>query len=572
MNKLQSYFRRLLQNSDTANSFSRVNERNYKRLSFTLFIAMISIALGPVTFIALLSYQNYINLLQVEERDQLEWRLEGSITSFQSMINSVKHEIEFTANNYTYEELQQDKKLADAFYLIKRQFHFVTDLGVINQSGLQHTYSGPYDLKGQVYIEEPWFDIVLRNSPNISSVYKGMRGVPHFAIAVSQVNPKNGKTWILRATIDAKKLQRFVHTIKTNASEDLFLIDNKGILQTNSTTFGETLTSYDYESLLDVTPNLTINGETFFHTIGNIEGTPWSLVLIEKRYIHHQKWVNFRGRLILLLVCCYAISIFVVYGLVKAFRKQLHKTDEMQMNMIKEAEHTNKLASIGRLAAGVGHEINNPLAIINQKNGLAEDLLEISPDFEHKTTITNCLKSINQSIDRCKAITHRLLGFARRTEVVMEKVQLNHILSEVLSFLENSLIHNKIRMVLELESDLPEVYGDHMQLQQVFLNIINNAIDAIDKDGDIAISTRNLAGEIQVIIQDSGHGISEKNLAHIFEPFFTTKETGKGTGLGLSITYGLVKEMGGNITVNSQLGRGTAFTISLPMSKDDDGK
>lgn len=526
MNKVQSYIRSIAGNSSKAGSFREANERKYRRLSVTLFLAMISIALGPVATTALLSYQNYLNLLQVEEIDQLQWRLEGAISSFNSMIDSLQAKIEYNAENNNYEELLDEDKLTYIFHRIKGQFPFVTDLGLIDQNGIQQTYSGPYDFKGQDYSEEEWFLNVFKNSLYVSSVYLGNRGVEHFAIAVSKISPQNKRSWVLRATIDAKALQRFVHTIKTSATEDLFLINDEGILQTDSLTFSKALTPYNYQKLLQETPTLSINGETFFHTIGKIEGTPWSLVLIEKRYIHHEKWVSFKRRLIFLLICCSGISLFVVYWLVSAFRKQLRKTDEIQMNIIKEAEHTNKLASIGRLAAGVGHEINNPLAIIDQKNGLAEDLLELSPDFEHKTTISNCLKSIERSISRCKTITHRLLGFARRSEVIMEPVQLNDIIKEVLTFLDNSIIHNKIQMELRLERDLPMVDGDRNQLQQVFLNIINNAIDAIGKNGDITILTSSLNGDIEVMIQDTGHGMSEEHLAHIFEPFYTTKETG----------------------------------------------
>ena len=242
--------------------------------------------------------------------------------------------------------------------------------------------------------------------------------------------------------------------------------------------------------------------------------------------------------------------------------------------MLSEAEHTNKLASIGRLAAGVGHEINNPLAIIDQKTGLIEDLLLMSSaDFEHKETIQGCLKVINQSIERCKAITHRLLGFARRTDVRQEILQVNDVIKEVLTFLDNSMTFRKIAIKLQLDENLSPVTSDQLQLQQIFLNIINNAIDAIDKEGEITIMSHMLAGDVRVVIQDNGPGIAPEILPHIFEPFYTTKETGKGTGLGLSITYGLVKKLGGEITVHSRVGQGTAFTITIPLQskKNDQG-
>jgi two-component system NtrC family sensor kinase len=129
-------------------------------------------------------------------------------------------------------------------------------------------------------------------------------------------------------------------------------------------------------------------------------------------------------------------------------------------------------------------------------------------------------------------------------------------------------MHNRILADLQLQEDLPLISSDHLQLQQIFLNIVNNGIDAIGKDGIITIITHTVAGEVRVVIQDTGHGIAQEILPHIFEPFFTTKETGKGTGLGLSITYGLIKKLGGDITVRSQIDKGTAFTITLPIQRD----
>jgi two-component system NtrC family sensor kinase len=240
------------------------------------------------------------------------------------------------------------------------------------------------------------------------------------------------------------------------------------------------------------------------------------------------------------------------------------------MAMVKEAEHTNKLASIGRLAAGVGHEINNPLAVINQKIGLVEDILAMSEvDFDHKGTIEKSLHVVNQSVDRCKAITHRLLGFARRTEVYAEQLDINEIIREVLQFLDNAMLYNRIKLELDLDDNLPLATSDRIQLQQIFLNIINNAIDAIGKNGFIQIRSEAAGPDLRITIEDNGPGIAEEVLPNIFEPFYTTKETGKGTGLGLSITYGLVKKLGGDIAVQSRLGHGTVFTITIPLKNQN---
>lgn len=546
-----------------------LHPRSYSQFRLLLFLLMIAIAIGPVITTAGLGYYNYKELLQKVERGQLESRLVGSSRSIAALIDSLKSIVVFVASKNRYVELTTDNNLEKMFDRIKLQYEFFADIGVIDQDGIQQTYWGPYDLKGADYSKEEWFNEVISRGVYISRVYSGYRLVPHFAIAVANQNPVNKKPWVLRATIDAVTLQRFVNTIKTNASDDLFLVDDDGYLQTSSEHSGKNL----FQLVEHITPGIqkgiSGSGENIFYGMDKIKDTPWSVVLVEKRYIHHQEWKTFRSKLLAIVATCLVLNLLIVYGLVTMLTNLIRKADELQVSVLQEAEHTDRLASIGRLAAGVGHEINNPLAIIDQKTGLAEDLMLLSQDFEHKEAIIGCLKVIDQSVDRCKTITHRLLGFARRSNVQFENVQVNDIITEVMKFLENSMLHSRSRLELKLQEDLPSILSDHLQLQQIFLNITNNAIDSISKDGLVTIMTHFVAGDIRVVIEDNGSGITSDVLPHIFEPFFTTKETGKGTGLGLSITYGLVKKLGGDITVRSHVGQGTAFTITLPIKSEE---
>lgn len=551
---------------------ARMDKRNYSQLRVFLFSVMIIISIGPVLITAGLSYYNYKDLLQKEERGQLESRLDGSIKSIEAMVNSLKAVVLFVARADRYTELTSYDNLQRLFTRIKRRYDYVADLGVIDHAGIQQSYWGPYELEGIDYSEETWFREVVANGVYISKVYTGYRQVPHFTIAVANIDPETRKIWVLRVTIDAVTLQQFVNTIKTNASDDLLLVDETGSPQTSSRSYDRNFPQLGENIRPGIHQGFSVDGEHIFYAVGKIENTPWSLILVEKRYIHHQDWVTFRTRLLIIIIAGLALNHIIVYALVTMLIKLIRKADELQMTMLKEAEHTDRLVSIGRLAAGVGHEINNPLAIINQKTGLTVDLLLISPDFEHKDTIYDCLRGIDSSVERCKAITHRLLGFARRADLQCEPLQVNNILKEVLQFLENSMLHSRIKVDLQLQDNLPLTNSDHLQLQQVFLNIMNNGIDAIGKDGTISIMTHQVAGEIAVVIQDDGHGIDKEILPHIFEPFFTTKETGEGTGLGLSITYGLIKKLGGDITVRSQINQGTAFTITLPIQSEDNDK
>jgi two-component system NtrC family sensor kinase len=174
---------------------------------------------------------------------------------------------------------------------------------------------------------------------------------------------------------------------------------------------------------------------------------------------------------------------------------------------------------------------------------------------------------IEYHVVRAKTVTHRLLGFARRMEPVTERVSLNSILDESIEFLKNEARYRNIEIQSNYAPDLPLTTSDSAQLQQVFLNLLNNAIDAIGKDGRITINTKHIArnNELAVDISDNGPGIPKEVLQKIFDPFFTTKEVGKGTGLGLSISYSIMENLGGRMMVASEEGKGTTFSIYLPV-------
>jgi len=239
--------------------------------------------------------------------------------------------------------------------------------------------------------------------------------------------------------------------------------------------------------------------------------------------------------------------------------KQLHEKQELLL----EAE---KLASLGRIAAGIAHEINNPLAIVNEKAGLMQDIIGISDEFQHRDKFMNLIQGIVESVDRCRAITHHLLGYARPTEFIMETMDLNDAIEAVKGFLHRELDSKHIVVETNLLADLPQISSDKGQIEQVILNIVKNAIDAVSEGGLITISSGIKDNNTAMIsIKDNGLGIPEDKLKRIFEPFFTTKVKDKGTGLGLFVSYGIVKKLGGMINAQSELGKGTTFTIEIPV-------
>jgi two-component system NtrC family sensor kinase len=242
-------------------------------------------------------------------------------------------------------------------------------------------------------------------------------------------------------------------------------------------------------------------------------------------------------------------------------QKVRQRTEELVAMQARVAQ-SERLASLGMLAAGVAHEVNNPLGGILALTSLAaEDMSSEDPNRE------NLLEVIRQT-ERCRDIVKGLLEFSRQSKGNTEPVDLNKVLQDTLSLIGKQALFFNINVVSRLAPDLPPVIADRSQFQQVFINILMNAVQAMNERGTITISTRvNPAGKsVEVAISDTGRGIPPDQIGRIFDPFFTTKEGGHGTGLGLSIAYGIITTHGGNISVESETGKGSTFTVRMPAA------
>ena len=238
-----------------------------------------------------------------------------------------------------------------------------------------------------------------------------------------------------------------------------------------------------------------------------------------------------------------------------------------KVEMDKHIYNTEKLASIGILAAGVAHEINNPLAVIL---GFADLLKE---KFEEGSSEREDVELIEGNANHAKQIVENLLGFARITEGLEDHVDINDALTTVSNIIQNTLMTKKVEFVDDIDENLPAAVGDAREFQQVVFNLINNAVAAMDEDGGtLTIKAWAENSRVLVQIEDTGGGIPDRIKGQIFDPFFTTKKVGQGTGLGLSLCYGIVQKYGGRIDFTSVSGEdapdvqcGTTFTVSMPL-------
>ena len=471
----------------------------------------------------------------------------------------------------TLEQLTDEDNLNKVFNTIQSRSRSYLDLGIIDQNGDHLAYVGPFYsiLKGVNYRNEKWFDAVLNSGIYVSDVFLGFRKVPHFIIAVL-VREKN-RNWILRATIDSDVLERIVNAAQIGKTGDAFLVNRENILQTKPR-FGGNLFEQppgpDFSAAVGVrVEEIAFQGERNLFATAQIKGKKWVLVIREDP--REPLAPLLRAKYLVGLLSLLGLALIII-GSVYTTKKVLDRliiTDREKAKSDEVMIHESKLAALGKMAAGVAHEINNPLAVIGEEAGWMKDLLK-EEDVANSPNLKEFQESINKieyHADRVKKVTHRLLGFARRMEPTMEKVMVNQILEECAGFLENEARYRSIEIRKELAPDLPTTSSDASQLQQVFLNIINNAIDAMGKNGSITLKTSRQTDQIAVKISDTGPGMTRETMAKIFDPFFTTKEVGKGTGLGLSISYSIIEKLGGAITVDSELGQGTTFTITLPI-------
>ncbi len=554
-------------------SASRASIQAYHRLHRLVVLAAAAVSLVPLSITMVINYVQFRDALQAEAVEPMARLTLNTKRSLELFLSERRSALTFLVHERPFEELCSPTSLTRVISNLNRSLEIgaFVDLGIIDDTGSQLCYAGPYELEGRDYSDQDWFHEVARRGTYTSDVFLGFRNSPHFAIATKH-DRSDGGFYILRATIDAEMLSEQILTTGLQAIDDVFLINREGVLQSPSRQYGEILGVIPlpvphYSPSVEVLETEEADGRTIFVTSAYIQNSPFILVQIKPAEEAMGRWFTLRSELLGFLLVSAGLILAVIFWGSGQFIRRMRESDERRTALYHQMEYSNKLASIGRLAAGVAHEINNPLAIINEKAGLMQDLVTMGDAMPPKEKLLGLVDSVLRSVSRCQTVTHRLLGFARHMDVQVETIDLHVLLQEVLGFLGREAEYRNIDVSFDVGEGLPTIESDRSQLQQVFLNILNNALAAVDNGGRINISLMKLDDHrVTVTITDNGRGIPEGDIKRIFEPFFSTKG-GSGTGLGLSVTYGIVKKLGGEIAVNSTVGQGTSFTVILPQRK-----
>lgn len=548
---------------------------NYKKVWLISFVLMIIVCLLPLTIFLIVNSR--LSHKAIENESHLHTlRLTSNARRTATYFFEERMDaLQYIIQNEDYQTLTSQEKLTSILENLKMGFGGFLDLGVITSNGVQVNYAGPFDLAGKQYSDQKWFKNCVEQGFYLSDVFMGYRQEPHMIVAVKSP-AGNDDFYILRATLDIQRVIHIFSSLELVKKSDAFICNRQGRLQTPSKYYGDVLDKIDlavppYSSQSRVYEATDTDGKPILIGYAYLENSPYILMVIKRSREVMKGWYELQQEMIWFYLAS-ALTVFIVILCIVTFMvNKIYDADQTRLKAMERLEGSSRLISIGRLAAGVAHEINNPLAVINENAGLIRDMFSLKQEYQDDPRLLELIDDVLESVARCGAITKQLLGFARHFKPSIHPVDLKQTIQQVLSFFRKEASYRGISVNVDIPDDLPTIHSDSGSLQQVFFNLINNAFQAINEkeqeQGTITI-TASLTDEehVAVKVKDSGCGISEEGQKKIFEPFFTTKSMNGGTGLGLSIIYGILKKLNGDITVRSKVDKGTTFTVILPIN------
>lgn len=456
-----------------------------------------------------------------------------------------------------------------------------TDLGVIGPDGIQQAYTGPYDLASADYSQAKWFKQVMAKGQYVSDVFLGYRNSPHLIIAARIIGP--GGDWIIRATINTGYFNDLVSDVRIGKTGEAYLVNSSGEFQTDRRSGGVLL---EKDPVFDRFPqpekgvaifmDKTPLEQNYLYAIVQIAPENWFMIVRQEK----SEAFGPLNRAALLIAAVFLVGAIVILVLAYTLSEKIESAiwhyateeEKLKSQLVRAA----RLAELGEMAAGFAHEINNPLQVMKSDLALMEMILTDSvqggkpvaaDDFNE---INTSIEQLKIQISRCARITQSILKFGRHNKPEIKLVPVSSFVSDVLTMVERKAQVNGIDIVKDIEPDLPYIECDPTHLQQVLLNLMNNAMDSVveqnNANGGVIVVKAFLGGDGTIIlsVNDNGTGIDSEDLDKIFTPFFTTKPDGRGTGLGLSVCHGIISSMGGSMAVESAKGHGATFSITLP--------
>jgi len=546
--------------------------RHYRELFGHTLSRQILLYFMPLLLLAAFFHIQYRRLLRAGTRGHLAVIAEHQAATFDLFLRERLTNLANIIDDPLFAPHEGDEGyLASRLAALQNTSAAFTDLGVVGADGRLATYVGPVSFPGGVdYHDEPWFRELLAGRKRwlITEIYLGFRNRPHFTIAV--VRERGGAVHVLRSTLSPERLAEYLETLEGANEVHAAVVSATGVVQVAASHGGSVL-----EGSRLMPPRAPARGFVERDRASGrpdyayawLRETPWALVVMDARAPGAFTGIGSPGAINLITVVFFALMGVVILARARQLVGRQLAIERHEAELSGQLVQAAKLASVGELAAGIAHEINNPLAIIAEEVGVLKDSLDpaLADDADPPLDLPEHLQAIHEAVFRCRDITRKLLGFVRQTEVRIERQDLHAVLDDVVDgMLGNELTISSVRVIREYDAGVLPIVTDRNQLVQVLVNLVKNAVDAMPGGGTLTLTTRHRGSGAALAVGDTGCGIPADRLDRIFMPFFTTKEPGKGTGLGLSVSYAIIRSFGGTVRVDSAPGAGSTFTIELP--------
>lgn len=574
-----------------------ISNTSYSKLLRGFIVGAVACSVLPLFLLGWVSFLNYSEFSTSRMAEYFKNAVVDNRKIVELFLDDRISDVNLVASTIPLEFLKDESNLRKVLKMLNQRVSHFTDIGLIDSSGKHIAYVGQYDLKEADYSQAHWFQQTLSQGLYISNVLMGFRKRPHFFIAVRHSD--GSEPSVVRATIDTNFLSSLLNMTRSGQTGEVFLLNSEGIYQTSPRRYGAIMgesgvpvslftgesgvliydrnnpsDSFSVETSIPMLYRLRITfsppSSKQILAYSRLKNPGW-FVVAKQNFLEFFGDIDHLNFVILVLLHVSILAIIVVSSLTARYMiKLIERRDREAEKLNRQLLRARKLASVGELAAGVAHEINNPLAVILTESMVMRELTtdekDISPGF--REDLYNSLSQIDGQIQRCAHITQNLLNFSRRVSSASEFLNINDVLKDVIGFVEKKASSSGVNISINLQQNIPELKTDRFELEQVFLNLINNAIDATEghPSGSVNVVSRldTVRNGVVISVTDTGAGIPEENIDRLFDPFFTTKPPGKGTGLGLSISYSIIKHLGGEISVQSVLGRGSIFSVFLP--------
>jgi len=509
-----------------------MTENRYARLRKLILATMILVPAIPFYIVMGIGYYYFTASIENSTTTSMRRIVEDHRQMIETFLRERKSDLEFVAESYTFDNLADPIYLFKVFNLLQNKSPAFVDLGVFNEEGIHVTYQGPYKLIGRDYGEEAWFKEVIKQGYYISDIFLGYRRVPHFIVAITREEP--GRKWVLRSTIDTQFFTHLVERVRIGKTGEAYILNEKGILQTQRRSGGNLM---DQDADHGVSParhegtetflKKNQKGEEFLYATTWLQDKKWLLVV---RREESDAFRDVRSATYLIMFINVMVGVGIItaaFYLTNSIVRRMEEIDTEKDQLGQQLVRASRLAELGEMAAGFAHEINNPLQIMTSEQALVDtifsDMMQ-KGDLKESQDLAELKDSMDQiklQIGRCAKITQAILKFGRQSEPVSRDIDLVAFIPEATSMIVKKANVNGITVREEISDRTPIVRGDPSMLQQVLLNLYNNAMDAImerhgTEGGELIISSApDEDNKVKIPVTDNAFGDSPENVRTI---------------------------------------------------------